>query len=117
MADSRHSPNRKRDFARKLLEANPAADSAAVNRAWRDDGRDGKISKALYAEAKAALDRATKPAGDGVLPRPTEEPSLGEQLELECDRLLFQVMRAGGFAEAEELIRRARRLIILSTRE
>ena len=47
----------KQDFLRQALHADPDAGLAAINRAWRDSGRDGSISRSSFDKVRAAMRR------------------------------------------------------------
>jgi hypothetical protein len=138
MAGTRTQGLGKSLFVKEVLNSNPKANPAAVNRAWEEEGMEGSISSALVNKMRAKLGltgnlrKKRKPAAEGsvkptytgkkrgrkpkvqtdVTVAPTvSNAKLLTEIEADLDRLLFKVMHRGDLPEVEEAIRKTRRAL------
>jgi len=121
----------KRAFVENFLKENPEANEREVNDAWQAAGNSGTIGGTTFYKVKRQVvgtgtkSRAArrKPSTTGKRPvgrprkitpsteaRPRSQSTL-EELEADCDRLLFKVM-SHDLPEIEEQIREVRRMLV-----
>ena len=121
-------------FVKEYLNDHPKGNVEAVNKAWAAAGFEGTISKAVVDKMRASLgltgntrqditkskpsptatkseQRQKKPTTPlGTQPRGNHSIVL-EEMEADIDRLIFKTMAIGNFADVEDALRRARRLL------
>jgi hypothetical protein len=126
----------KSKFVREVLNDNPQANAAAVNKAWRAAGMSGFISAGLVNHLRSRLGlsgnlrggrrKTTKATGTRQGRSPMQigtgangsTPAMARKqsselmgLEVEIDRLMMKVVEIGQLSQVEEELRRARRHI------
>jgi hypothetical protein len=123
-------------FVKEVLNDDPQANAAAVNRAWRAAGMSGSISTSLVSNVRSRMGlsgnrrggRRTRTKSAGTKRgRPPMKVQAGANanaptmrrgrnrglmdLEVAIDRLLMKVAGIGRLPEVEDELRKARRLL------
>jgi hypothetical protein len=115
-------------FVREVLKADPRANAAAVNEAWRAAGRPGEISAGLVNHLRHRMGLSGNLRGQRTIAtgrRRTLQaravpngstPTIGRgrtnelmALEIEIDRLLMKLAAIGELPDVEDALRQARR--------